>query len=88
MQLEEISEILASSKGIIELGSLTLFAREKEYYVDIEESNIQGWHRFRVFLNNPDPDLNPEQDPETGEIVDPEFIRFIEDRYRELSGHY
>jgi hypothetical protein len=87
VQLEEITEVLASSKGIIELGSLTLFAKEKEYYVDIEESNIRGWHRFRVFLNNPDLDLDPEQDPETGEILDLEFIRFIEDHYRALSGH-
>jgi len=87
MQLEEIHEVLASSKGSIELGSLTLFARGKEYYVDIEESTIQGWHRFRVFLTNPDRDLNPEQDPKTGEIIDPQFIRFIEDHYRALSGH-
>jgi hypothetical protein len=85
MKLEEVSDVIAQSRGVVELGAVSFDLGGKTYHVGIEESNIHGNHRFDVFLENPDEDLNPEICQETGVVLDPEFIRFIEDEYRSKS---
>jgi hypothetical protein len=80
-RLEEANDIIAQARGVIELGGVSFSIGDKNYYVDIEESNINGHHDFKVFLNNPDEDMCPETDPETGEVLDPKFISFIYEEY-------
>jgi hypothetical protein len=83
--LEEAHDIIALSRGIVELGGVSFSIGDKTYHVDIEESNIHGRHNFKVFLNDPDGDMCPETDSVTGEVLDLEFIGFIEGAYREGS---
>jgi hypothetical protein len=85
--LEEVYDVIAQCRGIVELGAVSFSIGDKTYYVDIEESNVHGHHYFKVFLNNPDEDMYPETNSETGEVSDPEFIRFIEEEYRTGSRY-
>ena len=80
-RLEEAYDVIAQSRGVVELGAVAFSIGDKNYHVDIEESNINGHHDFKVFLNNPDEDMCPETDPETGEVLDSKFISFIYDEY-------
>lgn len=87
MNLEEIKEVIASSSGIIEVGSCTIFLEERELQFDIEEHCIKGNHEFRVYVafGTDLTGLEVEVDPETHRILDERLINFIHQQYGELS---
>ena len=83
----EINEVHAYSKGIIEIGSVTIFSNNKEYMFDIEEHMINGNHEFKVFLliEEDNQSLNLNIDDKTGQILDEEFVNFIHNEYQRLT---
>lgn len=87
MNLEAIKEVIASSSGIIEVGSCIIFLEERELQFDIEEHCIKGNHEFRVYqaFGTDLTGLEVEVDPETHRILDERLINFIHQQYGELS---
>jgi hypothetical protein len=87
MDLETIKEVIATSSGIIEIGSVTLYLADRELQFDIEEHAIKGNHEFRVYqaFGTDLTDLEIEIDPDTHRILDEELIDFIHQHYAELS---
>ena len=83
----DINQIHAYSKGIIEIGSVTIFSNNKEYMFDIEEHNINGNHEFKVFLliEEDNQSLNLNINDKTGQILDEEFVNFIHGEYQRLT---
>ncbi len=80
--LEEAYDVIAQARGVVELGGVSFSIGDNSYNVDIEESNVHGHHEFKVFLRNPDENLNPETCEDTGEVLDTKFVQFIQDEYR------
>jgi hypothetical protein len=87
MDIFNINEVQATSKGIIEIGSVTIFSNNNEYMFEIEEHNINGNHEFKVFLSieEDNESLNLNIDNGTGEILDEQFVNFIQDEYQRLT---
>jgi len=87
MDIFNINEVHATSKGIIEIGSVTIFSNNNEYMFEIEEHNINGNHEFKVFLliEEDNESLNLNINDETGQILDEQFVNFIHDEYQRLT---
>jgi hypothetical protein len=87
MNILDINEVHATSKGIIEIGSVTIFSNNKEYMFEIEEHNINGNHEFKVFMliEEDNESLNLNINNGTGEILDEQFVNFIHDEYQRLT---
>ena len=87
MDIFDINEVHAHSKGIIEMGSVTIFSNNKEYMFEIEEHCINGNHEFKVFMliEEDNESLNLNIDNGTGEILDEQFVNFIHDEYQRLT---
>ena len=87
MNLEAIKEVIASSSGIIAVGSCTIFLEEMELQFDIEEHSIKGNYEFRVYaaFGTDLTGLEVEVDPATHRILDERLINFIHQQYVELS---
>jgi hypothetical protein len=87
MDIFNINEVHATSKGIIEIGSVTIFSNNNEYMFEIEEHNINGNHEFKVFLliEEDNESLNLNINDETGQILDEQFVNFIYDEYQRLT---
>ena len=89
MHLDIIQEVSASSSGIIEVGSVTLYLADRELQFDIEELAIKGNHEFRVYsaFGTDLSDLEIEVDADTHRILDERLVEFIQHQYAELSRH-
>lgn len=87
MDIFNINEVRAYSKGIIEIGSVTILSNNKEYMFEIEEHCINGNHEFKVFMliEEDNESLNLNIDNGTGEILDEQFVNFIHDEYQRLT---
>ena len=87
MDIFNINEVQAYSKGIIEIGSVTILSNNKEYMFEIEEHCINGNHEFKVFMliEEDNESLNLNIDNGTGEIMDEQFVNFIHDEYQRLT---
>jgi hypothetical protein len=87
MDIFNINEVHATSKGIIEIGSVTILSNNNEYMFEIEEHNINGNHEFKVFLSieEDNESLNLNIDNGTGQILDEQFVNFIQDEYQRLT---
>lgn len=89
MNLDIIQEVAASSSGIIEVGSVTLYLADRELQFDIEELAIKGNYEFRVYstFGTDLSDLEIEVDADTHRILDERLVEFIRQQYAELSRH-
>jgi len=87
MYIVDINEVQATSRGIIEIGSVTIFSNNKEYMFDTEEHCINGNHEFKVFITieEDNESLNLNIDDKTGQIMDEQFVNFIYDEYQRLT---
>jgi hypothetical protein len=87
MDIFNINEVHAHTKGIIEIGSVTIFSNNKEYMFEIEERCINGNHEFKVFMliEEDNESLNLNINNGTGEIMDEQFVNFIHDEYQRLT---
>lgn len=89
MDLDKITQITATSKGIIEIGSATIYLEGKEYQFDIEEHLINGNHEFKVFLafGTDTKDLvGFKVDGKTAKVLDQPLVDLIHQEYQRLSG--
>ena len=87
MDIFDINEVRVTSKGIIEIGSVTIFSNNKEYMFDVEEHYIKGNHEFKVFMTveEDNESLNLNINNETGQILDEQFINFVHQEYQRLT---
>ena len=87
MNLDKIIEVTATSSGIIEVGSVTLYLDNLELQFDIEEHCIKGNHEFRVYqaFGTDLEGLEIEVDTETHRVLDERLVNFIHQQYGELS---
>jgi hypothetical protein len=87
MDIFKITEVRATSMGIIDIGSVTIYVDNQEFTFNIEEEIINGNHNFNVFLSfTPDNQiLKLNVNSETGQVLDEQFVNFIYDQYQEQT---
>lgn len=86
--LEKIKDVTAVSLGIVEHGSVTIYAEDSELQFDIEEYNVNGNHGFRVYtaFGTELSSLGIQVDPKSKRVLDETLVDFIWDHYRCLSS--
>jgi hypothetical protein len=79
--------IRANSRGIIEIGSVTIISNNVECTIDIEEHIINGNYEFKAFVLWPEDrkHLNINIDDKSGKILDEDFLNLIHSEYQSLS---
>ena len=87
MDIFDVTEVHATSKGIIDVGSVTIYMDNQEFMFDTEEEIINGNHDFKVFLSlmTDNEILKLNVNDETGQVLDEQFVNFIYERYQELT---
>jgi len=87
MDIFDVTEVHANSKGIIDVGSVTIYMDNQEFMFDTEEEIINGNHDFKVFLSlmTDNEILKLNVNDETGQVLDEQFVNFIYERYQELT---
>jgi len=87
MDIFDVTEVHATSKGIIDVGSVTIYMDNQEFIFDTEEEIINGNHDFKVFLSlmTDNEILKLNVNDETGQVLDEQFVNFIYERYQELT---
>jgi len=85
MDIFNITEVRATSMGIIDVGSVVIYMDNQEFMFDTEEEIINGTHNFKVFLSfgTDNEILKLNVNSETGQVIDEQFVNFIYDHYQE-----
>jgi hypothetical protein len=85
--MEGFEILSAYSRGIIEVGSITLVSNGIECNIDIEEVYINHNYEFKAFVLWPEDRkaLNINIDGESGKILDEDFLSYLQSEYQALS---
>ncbi len=77
----------ADSRGIIEVGSITIISNGVECTIDIEEVHINSNYEFKAFVLWPEDRaaLNINIDSESGKILDKDFLSYLHSEYQALT---
>jgi hypothetical protein len=87
MHIFNITEVHATSRGIIDVGSVTIYMDNQEFMFDTKEEIINGNHNFKVFLSfgTDNEILKLNVNNETHQVMDEQFVNFIYEHYQEQT---
>lgn len=85
--MEGFEILRADSRGIIEIGSITIVSNDVECTIDIEEVYINHNYEFKAFVLWPEDRkaLNINIDNESGRILDEDFLYYLQLEYQGLT---
>jgi hypothetical protein len=77
----------ANSRGIIEVGSITIVSNNVECTIDIEEHIINNNYEFKAFVlwTEDREALNINIDKQSGKILDEDFVNYLHSEYQALT---
>jgi len=82
----DVDEVVAHSRGIIEVGTVIVYSNDDEYVFEVEEHIINGNHHFRVFYFDDNETMKFMINEKTGEVLDDNLIHFIHGEYQRLTA--
>ncbi len=85
--MEGFEILRADSRGVIEIGSITIVSNDVECTIDIEEVFINNNYEFKAFVLWPEDRkaLNINIDNESGRILDENFLSYLHSEYQGLT---